>query len=361
MPARSCATFVIDAGGSVVAAHNLDESFPVPGLVVANPRGVAKWSVRFHELLVPLRARSTRRVRWTSKYGSLTWNVFGREFPDGGMNEAGLYVAEMTLLSTTWPTGRATAHMYHHQWIQYLLDNYASVSAALESLAVAGPEGHCRWHFLLADREGDVAVVEFLDGRAVIYRDEELPYRVLCNARYREEVDALKSYAGFGGSKDPGIREADEDPRFRLAVSALAASAGSGDATEFAFSLLDRLDLGTRKWATVCRLAEGKMLFRTSVAPSPRWIAMSANGFANLDRPLALDIHHNASGDVTQELAPLSARDHRRAVSAAWAEIDLGLLANALAKPLLVHGLARTATAFRSEQERMIGQRRTRS
>jgi choloylglycine hydrolase len=31
-----------------------------------------------------------KTISWISKYGSITFNQYGREFPTGGMNEKGL-------------------------------------------------------------------------------------------------------------------------------------------------------------------------------------------------------------------------------------------------------------------------------
>ena len=39
----------------------------------------------------PRKAKGTP-ASWVSKYGSVTFNQYGRELPTGGMNEAGLVV-----------------------------------------------------------------------------------------------------------------------------------------------------------------------------------------------------------------------------------------------------------------------------
>jgi choloylglycine hydrolase len=318
----------------------------VPGMIVANPPGIKKRNVTYSEIVSQIPAVSRPRLTWVSRFGSITWNVFGREFPDGGMNEAGLCVAEMTLLGTVWPKGSRVPRMYHHQWIQFLLDNCATVQEVIASFASALPAGHCRWHFLLVDESGHTAVIEFLGGKPVVYMGDELPYRVLCNAAYTEELKNLGEYDGFGGSKAPAPRHQGDDPRFRWAALALHGYDGSLPAVDFTLNLLDRLNLGTRKWAIACDIPKRRLCFHTSIAPSLRWIE-AAGDFLSISNPSqALDIHLQASGDVGRHLTHLSPQRNHAAVAAAWAEIDLGLFGNLVFRPLVVQGISRAAASL---------------
>src|SRR3712207_5256230 len=89
LPARgsACTTFCLRAGDGVVFGKNYDFSIGY-GMVVTNKRGVAKTA---------LLETDDRPARWVSRYGSITFNQFGRESPSGGMNEAGLVVELMWL------------------------------------------------------------------------------------------------------------------------------------------------------------------------------------------------------------------------------------------------------------------------
>lgn len=90
---HSCSTFLLPAGGAFYVSHNLDEYYNVPGAVVVNKRGVRKESISWEDDLSTVfgKSRNAPRVRWTSKYGSITYNIQGKEFIDGGMNEAGVF------------------------------------------------------------------------------------------------------------------------------------------------------------------------------------------------------------------------------------------------------------------------------
>ncbi len=343
---RSCATVVMAKGDAVLVGHNLDESMDVQGLVVANPRGLAKTNWTFGDIKAGGLSSSAPRLRWTSRYASLTYNIFGREFPDGGFNEAGLYVGEMTLLATEWPEGGTVPRLYHNQWMQYLLDNFATVEEALASLDRALPEGHCRWHFLLTDKTGKTAVVEFLKGKPTVYRGKTLPYPVLCNDPYDAEVKDIAHYAGFGGSKDPQPLYPREDPRFRWAAVMLAAGGQNAPSPDGAFAILDRMDMRTTKWKVVCDLRALRMTFLTNRATKRRWVDLKALDGTCTAAPMALDIHRDLAGDVAKAFAPLTAAANAEAVAKAWAAIDAGTIGNFFFKPRMVKGLPAVAQSI---------------
>jgi penicillin V acylase-like amidase (Ntn superfamily) len=345
-PGLSCSTFVLSReGGTLVVGHNLDENIKMPGLVVVNPRGIAKENVTFNDIESGRRSDSAPRLRWVSRYGSVTYNSFGREFPDGGMNEVGLYVGEMTLMGTVWPA-ESLPRMYHHQWIQYLLDNFATVEEAVASLSKALPEGHCQWHFLLADKEGGAAVVEFLEGKAVVHAGSALPCKILCNDSYEAELRDLVNYAGFGGTKNPVPRYEREDPRFRWAAVMLRDFNGKKPAVDYAFEVLGRLDVGNNKWSIVYDIPAARMYVTTSLARGIRWLNFADVDFVCTSRPWALDINEDLRGDVAKQLAPLTESQNSKAIAEAWAEIDAGPVGNVFFKPRMVRGLAAATASF---------------
>ena len=93
IPGDACTSFLLKHPKGPLMAKNYDWDVP-DGLVVVNPRGLAKTA------LVPGDASP---VRWTSRYGSLTFNQYGREFPMGGMNETGLAMEVLWLPDTVYP------------------------------------------------------------------------------------------------------------------------------------------------------------------------------------------------------------------------------------------------------------------
>lgn len=81
-----CTTFVLkDGKGGLFFGRNFD--FPAgPGHIHVNLRGAEKSS---------LATPGEKPLTWVAKYGSVSFNQNGREFPYGGINEAGLVIEQM--------------------------------------------------------------------------------------------------------------------------------------------------------------------------------------------------------------------------------------------------------------------------
>jgi choloylglycine hydrolase len=97
---QACTTFLMkDAKNNLYYGRNFD--FPVgEGLIQINERNMVKQA-----MVLP----SDKPFSWVSLYGSITFNQVGREFPYGGMNEAGLVVEQMWLDGTRYP-GKQRSH-----------------------------------------------------------------------------------------------------------------------------------------------------------------------------------------------------------------------------------------------------------
>src|ERR1043165_9799873 len=93
IPSLACTTFGLKNRGEVLAGGNYDWTIG-DGMVFVNKRGVAKQATV---------EESDHPARWVSKYGSVTFNQYGRENPTGGMNEMGLVVEVMWLDETEYP------------------------------------------------------------------------------------------------------------------------------------------------------------------------------------------------------------------------------------------------------------------
>ena len=88
----ACSTFKLQKGDGLIYGHNLNQGdIGVPGLVFINKRGIFKLGRTWSELITKERLNPSSHC-WISRYGSVTFNAFGRDFPDGGMNEVGLYI-----------------------------------------------------------------------------------------------------------------------------------------------------------------------------------------------------------------------------------------------------------------------------
>jgi len=327
---RGCSTFVLAQGEELLVGHNLDEPSEVPGLVVINKRGLAKESLSWEDLLTS-RKPASAGGSWISRYGSATFNPLGREFADGGMNEAGLCVNEMTLDETRYADDASRPGMFMMLWIQYQLDNFESVEQVLANLSEFSLDGW-GWHFLVSDREGNCAVIEFLDGKPLIYSGEELPVPVLCNSPYLQETRELEEFEGFGGTKEVDLSD-DSVSRFVHAAHMLKAYERnpSISALEYAFEILAGLDRGRTRWSYVLDPRRLRVHFRTSAGRHVKsfdlaWFDLSCRAPAQV-----LDVNADLAGDVSDEFLPYTPKANKRFIAEAFESLEgssdfLGLL-----------------------------------
>ena len=304
--AAACTTFCYADGGTLVFGRNYDWNIG-DGLVLVNKRGVAKRAFT-----------DDTAAQWTSKYGSLTFNQYGREFPTGGMNEKGLVVELMWLDDTRYPDRDQRGALPTLQWIQYQLDNAATVADVIASdraVRIANA-GSAKIHFLVADAAGAVATVEFLDGRLVAHQGGDLPYPVLTNDTYDRSVRFARGAGTRSGKSPDGSLD-----RFARAAS-YRPSAGSPDvAVRNAFAVLDDVAQGDHtKWSIVYDIGAKRVYFRTLAARKVRWIDAASLGFACHRGAAMLDINAPLSGDVSARLQPYDARANRALVDAAYAK-----------------------------------------
>jgi penicillin V acylase-like amidase (Ntn superfamily) len=317
---RGCSTFVLAQGRELLVGHNLDEFSEVPGMVVINKRGVAKASRSWEELLNSTRAASPKKS-WVSRYGSATFNPLGLEFADGGINEAGLTVNEMTLNETRYPENKSCPGMFMMLWIQYLLDNFESVEQVLASLSEFALDGW-GWHFLVSDRKGNCAVIEFLDGKPMTYSSISLPVPALCNDPYAQEMKGLEEFEVLGGAREVDLTD-DNVPRFVHAAHMLKADGKRGSSgVDYAFEILRTLERGRTKWSYVFDVRGLRVYFRTSVGQQRKHLELRAFDLSCRTPAQILDVNSDLAGDVSQEFVAYTPETNREYIAEAFRSLD---------------------------------------
>jgi choloylglycine hydrolase len=184
----ACTSFFVEGTSSAAMAKSYDWKMG-HGLLVVNKKNVEKTSFAVKPDDVP--------VKWTSKYGSITFNQYGVEMPNGGMNEAGLAVEILWLDETVYPTPNQLPSVNEAQWIQYQLDNFSTVQEiadSIDGLRISGV--YANVHYLACDKTKECITVEFLNGLPIIKNGA----KVLTNDSYEQSVDHLSHFDGFGGT-----------------------------------------------------------------------------------------------------------------------------------------------------------------
>ena len=309
-PQDRCSTFLLKNGQTLLVGHNLDERAHIPGLVFINKRGVAKTAVSW-ESLISGKSDATPPFSWTSRYASITFNPYGREFPDDGMNEAGLFIGEMSLVGSKFAVDPEKPRIFMCLWMQYILDTCQSVGQVIESASAFTIDGW-GWHFFAADRNGHSASLEFLDGKLVIHSGDSMPVPVLCNTTYAQEVQDLDAQRKKI-AQDPAFLEGKGIPRFAQAAVMIERFADSPKpAVDYAFHILEALERGGTQWSFVCDLKKMRAWFKTAGSAKIKQVGINDFRLGCNEPALWLDIHADLAGDVSGRFQTFSSEANRK-------------------------------------------------
>jgi choloylglycine hydrolase len=281
-PALPCSAFLRDgpAGPVMGKSYDWDDE---RGLVLVNKRGLEKRALVLSPGQTP--------AAWRSRLASLTFNQYGRELPNGGINEAGLAVEVLVLPETAYESADGRPVVTELGLVQYLLDQASTTSEAVElARKVRVASVHARLHYFLCDARASCATVEFLRGALVVSAADAMPVRAVTNSPYPASVGALAS---------PAEKARGSLGRFARLAGQIRAAPES-DPVAAAFAVLDtvRFDDSTQ-WQIVYELGPRRVHFRSRSHPAIKTVALGAFPSACAEPTLMLDIASDRAGDVT--------------------------------------------------------------
>lgn len=336
-PANSCTTFSLSA--SLEKAYGKSYDWPISsGFLVVNKRDMQKTGFP----LLP----NDNPAAWVSKFGSLTFNQYGREFPNGGINEAGLIVDVMVLGGQRFPAPTPTQPSVNElQWVQYQLDNFATIA---EVVAHAGDLRIAKvvqpLHYLVCEKSGKCATVEWFNGSVKTHQGGTLPQKVLTNGTYEASVASLARYTGFGGSRpiptslgsaDRFVRAASEVQEFNTTFDPSLAPAGA--AVDAAFDILDSVGPGSA-WHIVYEGATSQVHFRTSTAIAIKHVDATAFNFACGTTVRVLDVESPQGGAATADFSDYTRAKNKEVVEKALTgQLPQAVIDRAVAYPESMH------------------------
>lgn len=290
--AIACTTFCINKNGQIIFGRNYDWVTGA-GIINTNQRGLFKTSFR---------NAGGATISWTSRFGSISFNQYGKEFPTGGMNERGLVVEQMWLDGTVYPAADNRPAIGVLQWIQYQLDNSATVSDVITSdnkLRIS--DNDTPLHYLVADASGDVATIEFLNGKMVVHKGSELPFPVLTNDRYDISVKTATPILKPGSvASVPGNNSLDRFVKACSMVKQFSEVGSKHPVTDQAFSILNTVAQGDfTKWSIVYDVTNRMVYFKTAAYPSIKSIRFTAFDLSCRNQARMYNMNQPGSGDIS--------------------------------------------------------------
>jgi len=315
-----CTTFCLDKGEQLVVGNNMDWMIG-DGLVVVNKRNVSKTAMLLPEW------REGQPASWTSKYGSVTFNFVGREFPFGGMNEAGLVITCMWLETTEYPDLDSRPSISVEQWKQYQLDNFCTVQEVLasDSQIRIATKSLAKIHFLVSDRMGNCAIIEFLGGKMIYYTKETMPANALANITYKESVDFWQEgklpTSNMWNSAQRFATAADMMKKYNVKTSKLTADYAFDILTNVSQEVVEEIIDGVpirsavvTEWSIVYDIKNLRVYFHTFDNKKNRYIDLNSLDFSCKTPVKVLDILEDLFGDVSNKFVNYTYKINRELV-----------------------------------------------
>jgi penicillin V acylase-like amidase (Ntn superfamily) len=329
-PVLACTrTLYVADDKTVITGRNMDWSEDMASDLWVFPSGMKRDG-----------AAGPHSIDWTAKYGSVIVSSYDAGSADG-MNEKGLVANMLYLAESDYGTPRATGPFLSiSAWAQYVLDNYATVTEAVDALrdepfavlAPALPNGQkSTLHLSISDASGDSAIFEYVGGKLVIHHGRQ--YNVMTNSPAFDQQLALNAYwKGIGGLVFlPGTNRAADrfarasflidaipkkaDPHYiagvpgqAFAYQAVASVMGVQRAVSVPLGITtpDQPNISSTIWRTIADQTDRIYYFDSATRPNTFWVA-----FDKLDmKPGApvkkLTIAHGEvfSGEVSGDFKP---------------------------------------------------------
>ena len=303
---------------AVIAGRTMDWPESTEPVIVGFPRG------RERNGITPLGITSDAHpLRWTSRYTSLVTTIYGLGTVDG-LNEAGLAGHGLYLEATDFgPRNPAKPAVQAGLWLQYLLDQAATVAEALKlmddiDVVKITARGHdANLHLALEDVSGDSAVIEFGNGRPIVHHGRM--YTLMTNDPTYEEQLKLLSQQDFSNPNCSMPLPGNVNPidRFQRAAyySALLPDPGSQrEAIAGIMAIMRNVSVPfgapyagfgiyNTEYRTVTDLTNRMYFFELTTSPNVIWIDMDRMKLG--DTPVAIDPYDAALvGDVTDRFTP---------------------------------------------------------
>ncbi len=280
--ANACTAFYLKTGNNLFTAKSYDWKTGT-GCILINPRSIQK---------VAFPTRSGNVFSWKSKYGSISFNQYGDEHPNGGINEKGLVVEVLWLSDAIYPVPANHKTLNELQWIQYQLDNSASVQDVIESLKqITVDPVFANVHYFIGDALGNAAVIDFVDGKTVVHTGKKLSYSAITNNTYTQSENFMQ--------KPENLNEFNSLQRFKRTVNNLNIKDHPATAKRAFTILRDVWVEKWTKWNIVYDNSNRKVHLRTQINGHISEIAMENFSFMPGAPKKALSLDSLQKGDIS--------------------------------------------------------------
>lgn len=302
--------------GTVITARSMDWRDEIPANLWVFPRGIDRTG-----------KVGKNSIRWTSRYGSVATSSWDVSTTDG-MNEKGLVANMQWLVESTYEKfdkDGARKGLAISLWLQYILDNFATVEEAVEELrkeefavvsdVIPGTDRFTTVHVSLSDATGDNAIFEYIDGKLVIHHDKA--FAVMTNSPVFDKQMAINEYWKSipGTIMLPGTnRASDRFVRASYYIKAIPQTDNARLALASVFGVIRNCsvplgissqtepNISSTRWRTVADQKNLVYYFENVLNPNVVWVEFDKLDFGEQSkvRKLSLDKNENYSGESSR-------------------------------------------------------------
>ncbi|MGB3608531.1 MAG: linear amide C-N hydrolase [Psychroserpens sp.] len=292
--------------GTIITARSMDWKEEMPADLWLLPRGMERYG-----------EAGSSSIRWSSKYGSVITN--NHNGSTDGMNEKGLVGNALWLAESTYPKfdkENPDATISISLWLQYALDNFATVQEAVEKLSkeefivlsstIPGTDTYVTVHLSLSDKTGDSAIFEYIDGELCIHHDES--YTTMTNSPVFKEQLAINGYWNNipGTTMLPGTNNApDRFVRASYYMDAIPKTDDTRVAIPAVFSVIRNVsvpygistesqpNISSTRWRTVADQKNLVYYFENVLNPNVVWVEFNKLDFSKNAKTKKLSLSNN--------------------------------------------------------------------
>jgi choloylglycine hydrolase len=317
---NACTAFCIQKGSQPVVGQNYDWGFN-ECIIFINKSGLSKTAFAYYG------EAADNPAQWVSRYGSATFCQYGRENGFVGMNEAGLVVHQLYLSEAQFPAPDARKSVSMDQWIQYQLDNFATVAEVVASdktLRIRQPAGnYSRVHFFVTDKSGASAVIEHLGGVMVCHSGADLAYAALANDTYDNSLAYLNK--GISDTASTGSL----DRFFRAATLAKNYDTSVAPGTYAAY-ILSRTEQGSTQYSIVFDPKGLYVAFKSNANRQFRYFTLASFDMSCRNPAKMMNVEAVTSGDATAGFTDYSTQANTTLIQHAWVNLGITIYQPAL-------------------------------
>ncbi|MES2768111.1 MAG: linear amide C-N hydrolase [Bdellovibrionota bacterium] len=301
---HACSSFQLEPHFNTYVGKNYDWSFG-DAYVIYNPKGLQKFSLT----LKP----DQKKTQWVSQHSSLTFNQYGLDFPNGGINEKGLSIEVLWLDESIFPAQDEKAVFNELQWIQYALDTQSTTAGVVQTLETVRIEPiYAKVHYFVCDLERNCTTIEFVNGKAAIGTYEKYGFDVITNSTHKDSMSYLSLFKNFGGNYNVIWENYASLDRFVRLNDLLRTYKDTQDPIEYAFKSLDsvkreKVSVGSyTQWQIVYDKENLVSHFKTTFS-SFKVANVSLKSFPpECSQRQYFDLKSKVHGDINDKFQPLT-------------------------------------------------------